>query len=120
MECTDTSKYPYVGTKEEAKPGREYDCNQIKDYFRVSFLHDFVEKKLYSKLVPSKLLIKSLNSFGKEYKNPDGSDNIDKYKAEHIKKILSDPKNIPKFDPKILYHFWKEKMIPEEEKSRII
>ena len=119
MECTDTSKYPYVGTKEEAKPGREYDCNQIKDYFRVSFLHDFIEKKLYSKLVPSKLLIKSLSSFGKEYKNPDGSDNIDKYKAEHIKKILSDPKNIPKFDPKILYHFWKEKMIPEE-KSKMI
>ena len=25
MECTDTTKYPYVGTKEESKPGREFE-----------------------------------------------------------------------------------------------
>ena len=119
MECTDTTKYPYVGTKEESKPGREFDCNQIKDYFRVNFLHEFIEKKLYSKLVPSKLLVKSLRSFGKEYINPDGSENIDKYKAEHVTAILTDRKNIPKYDPKILYHFWKEKMIPDQ-KSKLI
>ena len=119
MECTDTSKYPYVGTKEESKPGREYDCKQIDNYFRVNFLHDFIEKRLYSKLVPSKLLVRSLKSFGKEYINPDGSENIEKYKSEHVTKILTDPKNIPKFDSKILYHFWKSKMIPDDKNKMI-
>ena len=108
-----------LGQRKNLNPEENLNCNQIKDYFRVNFLHEFIEKKLYSKLVPSKLLVKSLRSFGKEYINPDGSENIEKYKAEHVTAILTDRKNIPKYDPKILYHFWKEKMIPDQ-KSKLI